>query len=192
MARKLKPDELEIWRRVAETANPIGPVLNERKEPTSKKRQKIKNHSDQSFKIDVFRVGQKSQEVTTKKISSVSAAQIPKMDAKAFTKLTRGKMRPEAVLDLHGMTMMEAQPELENFILGSAQLQRRLVLIITGKGKSKVNTGPIPERHGVLRRNVPLWLRQTPLSSAILEVSTAHHRHGGGGALYVYLKRKRH
>ena len=39
MARKLKPDELEIWRRVAETANPIGPVLNERKEPTSKKRQ---------------------------------------------------------------------------------------------------------------------------------------------------------
>ncbi|MDG2299420.1 MAG: Smr/MutS family protein [Planktomarina sp.] len=191
MSRKLKPDELEIWRRVAETANPIGPVFNEIKESSGKKRQKPKNQLDQSFKIAGFRVGQNPQEGKIKKTQSVSVVQIPKMDAKAFTKLTRGKMRPEAILDLHGMTMVEAKSELESFILGSAALQRRLVLIITGKGKLKVNTGPIPERHGVLRRNVPLWLRRTPFSSVVLEVSTAHHRHGGSGALYVYLKRKR-
>ena len=115
----------------------------------------------------------------------------PTMDAKSFGKLTRGKLQPEARLDLHGMTMSEAHPMLQKFILGSAQLQRRLVLVITGKGKSKPGHGPIPERHGVLRHNVPLWLCQAPLSSVILEVTSAHQRHGGGGAFYVYLRRKR-
>ena len=92
----------------------------------------------------------------------------PVMDAKSFGKLTRGKLRPEGRIDLHGMTMAEAHPALQDFILGSAQLQRRLVLVITGKGKSKPDYGPVPERHGVLRHNVPIWLRQSPLSSVIL------------------------
>jgi len=95
------------------------------------------------------------------------------MDAKSFGKMTRGKLRPEGRIDLHGMTMAEAHPALQDFILGSAQLQRRLVLVITGKGKSKPDHGPIPERHGVLRHNVPIWLRQSPLSAVILEVTPA-------------------
>ena len=115
----------------------------------------------------------------------------PVMDAKSFGKLTRGKLRPEGRIDIHGMTMAEAHPALQDFIMGSAQLQRRLVLVITGKGKSKPDYGPIPERHGVLRHNVPIWLRQSPLSSVILEVTPAHQRHGGAGALYVYLRRSR-
>jgi DNA-nicking Smr family endonuclease len=89
------------------------------------------------------------------------------------------------------MTMSEAHPTLQNFILGSAQLQRRLVLVITGKGRSKPARGPVPERHGVLRHNVPLWLRQSHLATVILEVTPAHQRHGGSGAFYVYLRRKR-
>ena len=105
--------------------------------------------------------------------------------------LARGKLRPEGRIDLHGMTMAQAHPALQDFILGSAQLQRRLVLVITGKGKSKPDHGPIPERHGVLRHNVPIWLRQSPLSLVILEVTQAHQRHGGEGALYVYLRRGR-
>ena len=87
--------------------------------------------------------------------------------------------------------MAQAHPALQDFILGSAQLQRRLVLVNTGKGKSKPDHGPIPERHGVLRHNVPNWLRQSPLSLVILEVTQAHQRHGGEGALYVYLRRGR-
>ena len=114
-----------------------------------------------------------------------------KMDAKSYGKLTRGKLNPEARLDLHGMTMSEAYPVLQNFILRSAQLQRRLVLVITGKGKSKSDRGLFPERHGVLRHNVPLWLRQAPLVNVILETTLAHQRHGGAGALYIYLRRNR-
>ena len=138
-----------------------------------------------------FKIGAKAPSKPAATHMGSAAKPQPTMDAKSFGKLTRGKLQPEARLDLHGMTMSEAHPMLQKFILGSAQLQRRLVLVITGKGKSKPDHGPIPERHGILRHNVPLWLRQAPLSSVILEATPAHQRHGGGGALYVYLRRKR-
>jgi len=140
-----------------------------------------------------FKIGAKSRSTPLVGGGQAAVKPAPVMDAKSFGKLTRGKLRPEGRIDLHGMTMAEAHPALQDFILGSAQLQRRLVLVITGKGKgkSKPDYGPIPERHGVLRHNVPIWLRQSPLSSVILEVSPAHQRHGGAGALYVYLRRGR-
>lgn len=113
------------------------------------------------------------------------------MDSKAFGKLKRGKMRPEGRIDLHGMTLDRAHPALTKFILGSHAKGRRLVLVITGKGKMRDEGGPIPVRHGVLRHQVPQWLSMPPLSSAVLQVSQAHISHGGGGAYYVYLRRHR-
>tara|TARA_R110000796_G_scaffold27713_5_gene76299 strand:+ start:4525 stop:5106 length:582 start_codon:yes stop_codon:yes gene_type:complete len=113
------------------------------------------------------------------------------MDSKALGKLKRGKLRPEGRIDLHGMTLDRAHPALTKFILGSHAKGRRLVLVITGKGKMRDEGGPIPVRHGVLRHQVPQWLSMPPLSSAVLQVSQAHISHGGGGAYYVYLRRHR-
>ena len=56
------------------------------------------------------------------------------------------------------------------------------MLVITGKGN---------EGKGVLRRLVPLWLKTPPLSGQILAISQARQADGGGGALYVMLRRKR-
>ncbi len=113
------------------------------------------------------------------------------MDTKAFTRLKRGKMRPEGRIDLHGMTLDHAHPALTKFILSSHAKGRRLVLVITGKGKMRDEGGPIPVRHGVLRHQVPQWLSMPPLASAVLQISQAHVSHGGGGAYYVYLRRHR-
>tara|TARA_R110000787_G_scaffold16311_2_gene49628 strand:- start:7779 stop:8360 length:582 start_codon:yes stop_codon:yes gene_type:complete len=113
------------------------------------------------------------------------------MDSKAFGRLKRGKIRPEGRIDLHGMTLDRAHPALTKFILGSHAKGRRLVLVITGKGKMRDEGGPIPVRHGVLRHQVPQWLSMPPLSAAVLQVSQAHISHGGGGAYYVYLRRHR-
>jgi DNA-nicking Smr family endonuclease len=41
------------------------------------------------------------------------------MDAKTHGKMTRGKLQPEARIDLHGMTLAEAHPELIRFILNA-------------------------------------------------------------------------
>ena len=191
MARKLRPEEWELWRRVADTAIPSQPLSPVKQQGLVKIKNKDKNPSRMNFEIKDFKIGQTLRQEINNKGVAVPQIKHHKMDAKAFGKLSRGKMRPEAVLDLHGMTLVEAHPALHNFILGSAQLDRRLVLVITGKGKPKLDYGPIPVRHGVLRENVPIWLRQLPLSSVILDVTTAHQRHGGGGAIYVYLKKKR-
>jgi DNA-nicking Smr family endonuclease len=66
----------------------------------------------------------------------------------------------------------------------------RLVLVITGKGKPAPDHGPIPTRTGVLRHQVPHWLRMAPLGPAVLQVTESHLKHGGGGAYYVYLRRR--
>ncbi|SFS84202.1 DNA-nicking endonuclease, Smr domain [Sulfitobacter marinus] len=113
------------------------------------------------------------------------------MDSKAFTKLKRGKLNPEGRIDLHGMTLDRAHPALTRFILNAHKNGKRLVLVITGKGKMRDEGGPIPVRHGVLRHQVPQWLSMPPLASAVLQVSQAHISHGGGGAYYVYLRRQR-
>ena len=65
------------------------------------------------------------------------------------------------------------------------------MLVVTGKGKDRDTGGPIPVRHGVLRHNVPQWLRMPPLASLVLQITEAHLKHGGGGAYYVYLRRQR-
>lgn len=113
------------------------------------------------------------------------------MDKRAFTKLRRGKIRPEGKLDLHGMTLDRAHPALNRFIMSSHQNDKRLVLVVTGKGKQRDEGGPIPARFGVLRHQVLHWLNAAPLSAIVMQVSQAHVSHGGGGAYYVYLRRSR-
>jgi DNA-nicking Smr family endonuclease len=110
-----------------------------------------------------------------------------RMDAKTHRKISQGKIRPEARLDLHGMTLAAAQPELMHFIMSCHTSGLRLVLVITGKGRG--DYGPLPTRPGALRHQVPYWLHSPPLSMVVQQVSASHYRHGGEGAYYVYLRR---
>jgi DNA-nicking Smr family endonuclease len=95
-------------------------------------------------------------------------------------RLERGRDTPAACLDLHGLDQDQARDALTAFILRGWADNRRVILVITGKG----STGD-----GVLRRRVPEWLSQPPLRRIVAGLSQAHRKHGGGGALYVALKR---
>jgi DNA-nicking Smr family endonuclease len=114
-----------------------------------------------------------------------------RMDARAFGRMAKGKLTPEARIDLHGLTLAEAHPALREFILASHAAGRRLVLVITGKGKLRDELAPMPAREGVLRHQVPQWLAMAPLGPMVLQIAPAHLRHGGTGAYYVYLRRQR-
>lgn len=119
-------------------------------------------------------------------------AQAPvQMDRKAYLRLKRGKTKPEARIDLHGMTQAQAHPALTRFLLEAHDRDYRLVLVITGKGRTGADDGPIPERRGVLKHQVPHWLSTGPLRQIVQQVTEAHMRHGGGGAYYVYLRRRK-
>ena len=113
------------------------------------------------------------------------------MDQKSFGKLKRGKLRPEGKIDLHGMTVDRAHPVLTGFVMNAHAQGKRLILVVTGKGKERDEGGPIPVRLGVLRHQVPQWLQMQPMKSVVLQIAQAHVSHGGGGAYYVYLRRNR-
>ncbi|MER2510717.1 MAG: Smr/MutS family protein [Amaricoccus sp.] len=114
----------------------------------------------------------------------------PHMDRRRFDSLRRGRMEPEARLDLHGMTSEHAHARLIGFIQSAHASGLRLVLVITGKGRADEDAIQ-PRRHGILRHSLPHWLAAPPLAGAVLQVASAHQKHGGGGAYYVYLRRRR-
>lgn len=146
--------------------------------------------------IEPFQLGQKASDRPAPHdlkppLSDRLHGKPPSMDRKTFEKMKRGKVRPEARLDLHGMTVDRAHPALTRFILSSQAKGHRLVLVITGKGKDRDDGGPIPQPRGILKNQVPQWLQLPPLAQAVLEVTQAHVSHGGAGAYYVYLRKPR-
>lgn len=112
------------------------------------------------------------------------------LESKALRRLARGHLHPDGRLDLHGMTQDHAFSALSRFLQHQQGRGARLVLIITGKGRTDYNTAPVlSDERGVLRRLVPLWLQRPELAGLIAGISPAHSRHGGEGAFYVHLRR---
>jgi DNA-nicking Smr family endonuclease len=103
------------------------------------------------------------------------------------SQLSRGKTEIDARLDLHGMTQIRAHRALLHFLQRASGDGLRFVLVITGKGRT---TGPESER-GILRRQVPEWLSLPEFRTLVVGFEEAHIGHGGGGALYVRIRRAR-
>ena len=106
-------------------------------------------------------------------------------------RLRRGLLEPDAKLDLHGMTEAAAYRALGKFLIGARQRGNRLILVVTGKGnpRKEESTSWMASPHGVLKQMVPRWLKEPELAALIASTKPAHVRHGGGGALYVYLRK---
>jgi len=192
--RHLNSEEQELWARVTGTAIPMSVRAKSKIADAPPKAKAPDPVSPRSIKS--FRMGEKATATPSKHNLSPSLdQQFSKapvaMDKKAFMRLKQGKLSPEARLDLHGMTLEQAHPRLNRFILDAHAQGKRLVLVITGKGKSRDDYGPIPTRLGVLRHQVPQWFQQHPLKPHIMQVTQASQKHGGSGAYYVYLRRSR-
>jgi len=112
----------------------------------------------------------------------------PGLDRRTAERLRRGKLAPQARLDLHGVTLARAHRLLEGFLRDARGRGLRCVLVITGKGRKRVE-GWRETEGGALRDSVPRWIGTPPLSRLVVGIYPAHPRHGGGGAFYVYLKR---
>ena len=194
--RSLRPDEMALWQEVARGTVPLGPKRKPMSMTSEKTAQTDEAAADETAYLAAFRLGEASpgkyaQHDVLPGITEQIASAPVAMDRKSFHRLKRGKLTPEAKLDLHGMTLDQAHGALNGFVMRAHGAGKRLVLIVTGKGKDRDSGGPIPVRHGVLRHNVPHWLRLPPLGPLVLQVTEAHIRHGGGGAYYVYLRRRR-
>lgn len=100
---------------------------------------------------------------------------------KRLNEIKNGKIKYEARLDLHGLQPDAAENALLNFITQQYSLNKRLLLIIHGKGS----------RHGedpILKNLVNTWL---PQLSQVLLFHSALPKDGGAGAVYILLKKNR-
>jgi len=102
----------------------------------------------------------------------------PPAELSGERRIRRGRLEVDGTLDLHGMTLPQARAALSRFLAFARAEGARVVIVVTGKGRAG---------EGVLRREVPEWLKEESLH--VTGYAPAHQRHGGSGALYVRLRR---
>ena len=122
------------------------------------------------------------------------------LDRRTLDRLKRGRIEPEARLDLHGKRYADAMQAVSNFLVRRHRQGNRLVLVITGRGGARLvgaargddpYAGLDKPEAGVLRRDFPRWVRDGDLANIVIHCQQAHARHGGNGAYYVYLRKRR-
>lgn len=113
-----------------------------------------------------------------------SAPSIEPLDRKLKRRLARGTVEIDARLDLHGKTQAQAHSALLRFLHRAQGNGARFVLVITGKG-----TRDDGGERGVLKRQVPLWLKLPEFRACVVGFEDAHTGHGGEGALYVRIRK---
>jgi len=190
---KLSDEDHALWQKVIETADPLRPGVAFAIDPVlvPAKPDPVTPPAARPFQI-----GQKTSQPKTSahlvpSLDEMFAATSPNMDKRNFDRLKKGKLTVDGTIDLHGLTLAEAHPRLNAFVRNGHASGKRLLLVITGKGKTTQDHGVMPMRRGVLRHQVPQWLAMAPLAHLVLQVTQATQKHGGGGAYYVYLRRQR-
>ncbi len=116
------------------------------------------------------------------------------IDRRTADRIRKGARDPDARIDLHGMTAERAHRACLAFVSDALNRGHRMVLVITGKGRSSSpnsGNGSWGEPRGVIRNALPGWLKASPLWRETVGIYEAHPRHGGAGAVYIYLKRRR-
>ena len=117
------------------------------------------------------------------------------LDRRTEQRLKRGRIEVDGTLDLHGLTQDRAHSALRAFLITAQARGDRMVLVITGKGRTEgvrfESETMWGSGRGILRRLVPEWLAQPEFRVYVSGYRDAHQRHGGGGAIYVRIRRRR-
>ena len=169
--RKIKKEELELWKKVTEHDIVIG------KYTTSVEENKIQKKPSRTFNTSKYNS-------KVKEIKQSFFKQDYQINKRMKLKLERGLIRPEIKLDLHGKTLLEAKKSLSNFIKSSINNNIRCILVITGKKKT------LHGSKGLIRENLPLWLKEHELFNYILFHCYAIKKDGDDGARYILLRKK--
>lgn len=179
----LTADDRHLWKRVAETTRPLslqrGAFLKDEmaRLMAEGSHAKLPVKPGSSSKSLIFSAQQPSSKLVPK-----AKAESHPLESRLVKNIAKGRRQIDGRIDLHGMTQDRARHALFDFLQLSQQADYRIVLVITGKGN---------EGRGVLRRMVPQWLALPAFLPLVNGYREAHTGHGGEGALYVRLRRRR-
>ena len=194
--RTLDADEAELWQKVRKTVKPIDTKRQNRihwlDEMDSETQIAVEADKNVSAAHPILEKNQTSAATPLSRKFDTAPYSPPVskslktktsgiIDERTAKKLLKGKVSIDARIDLHGMTQLEAHTKLQNFLMQNHHAGKRMVLVITGKGRLN---------NGILRNVVPAWMREPQMAVFVSAFRSAHISHGGEGALYVRLRRK--
>jgi len=170
-------EDTEIWERVKKTTKP----LHTNHTPHEFQNAMATVEAAKPIQIKpnprVLRPYRSEPEIT------VSLAPKPNLlDQSTTRKISKGKIEIDSKIDLHGLTQAEAYSRLYRFIEMAYATGRRTILVITGKGV---------KGEGILKAMVPRWLSEPSFRLMVSAYNEAHVYHGGSGALYVRVRKKK-
>ncbi|MDG1522342.1 MAG: Smr/MutS family protein [Hellea sp.] len=160
--RILSPDEKSIWKKVART---IAPRKSEKGHGASRPLFS-KIEFENMLRLPVERKGPKEKNKL-------------KIEINQDKKTRRGRVQIEAQIDLHDMTQPQARTKLHQMIKTAKTSNKKCILVITGKGL---------RGEGVLRGSFVKWVNDSEVRDLIATYASAHKKHGGIGAWYIFLK----
>lgn len=100
-------------------------------------------------------------------------------------RLKSGSVDPDRILDLHGHNLDQAWGAIDRALEQAISRGERVILLVTGHARA----GEPPIERGRIRAAVNDWLAVSRHAPRIAAVREAHRRHGGGGSLYIILRR---
>lgn len=190
--RDLEPSDRDLWRKVTETVTPLKGQSRKNTTETPAAPDPVEAAASEPVSKEKL-LGSTAQPHTPRgsKSPPPKAPPLAALDRKLTRRIGRGARPVDAVIDLHGLTQREAHDRLLSFLQGARARGHRLILVVTGKGRSGEEADWWEEgRRGVLRRAVPDWLSTPPFRILVVGYEQAHIRKGGEGAIYVQIRRK--
>lgn len=172
--RSLSPEEAELWARVASTIRPLS-----REKSVPQVTEEVKEVATRPRWVKA------SPQAPAPRTRPVAIAD-KTLDGSWDKKLRSGSVAPDRILDLHGMNLDTAWTAIDRGLEQSIARGDRVVLLITGHHRP----GEPPVQRGRIRAAVHDWLAASRHAGNIAAVRGAHRRHGGGGSLYLILRRK--
>lgn len=177
MARRLSASERALWQRVASTVRPLAgrpaapaPQAKPVAEPVVEAPLPPPQRAPPRLPV--------ARPLPSPALPVTAAT----LDGGWDRRLRHGDIRPDRVIDLHDHSLAAAHEVLDRALHAAIDSGDRIILVITGKGRS--------DRPGRIRAELGHWLESGSHRGRIAALRPAHPRHGGGGAFYLILRRR--
>ena len=175
--RSLDPEEAALWARVTATIRPLSRDREQAPAITESSRQEDK---------PAERTSTRPEPKKAPPPRPVASRPGTTLDASWDRRLRNGTVQPDRIVDLHGLNLDRAWTAIDRALETAIAAGDRLVLLITGHERA----GEPPIERGRIRAAVHDWLAVSRHAAKIAAVRGAHGRHGGGGSLYIILRRR--